>query len=106
MEKRELKRNRRSLTGHKLSCSILAIGQEFVENIEGRGSSCNLLVWNMEMAASQGERGGKSLWLMVVDTLEVESLSWITLEPLSQDNFLGAGPLSWMAFKLLSQCKF
>jgi hypothetical protein len=32
-----------------------------------------------------------------------ESLSWITSEPLSQDNFLGAGPLSWMAFRLLSQ---
>jgi hypothetical protein len=63
MERRELKRNRRSLTGHKLSCSILVIGQEFVENIEGRCSSCNLLVWNMEMAASQGERGG----IIVVD---------------------------------------
>jgi hypothetical protein len=63
MERRELKRNRRSLTGHKLSCSILAIGQEFVENIEGRGSSCNLLVWNMEWRHLR-EKGGK---IVVVD---------------------------------------
>jgi hypothetical protein len=53
-----------------------------------------------------GRKGEESLWLMVVDTLDVDSLSWITLEPLSQDGFLGAGPLSWMAFKLLSQCIF